>query len=79
LALSVAFGVAFEGLVMLSYMVFLAPKAIIPVDAAKTILLQIIWALITGPVILLIINWAQKQIDIWRIKIFPDLLDMNGE
>jgi hypothetical protein len=79
LALSVAFGVAFEGLIMLSYMVFLAPKAIIPVDAAKTILMQIIWALITGPIILLIIGWAQKQIDIWRVKIFPDLLDMNGE
>ena len=79
MALSVTFGVVFEGLVMLGYMVFLAPRAIIPVDTAKTVLMQILWSLITGPAILLIIGWAQKQIDIWRERIFPDLLDTGGE
>ena len=74
-----AVGVAFESVVLLGYMLILAPDAIIPTDAAKTVLLQIIWALITGPVILFIIGWAQKQLDIWRKRIFPDWLDMNGK
>ena len=77
-AVAVAVGVAFECLVLMGYMVILAPGAIIPADAAKTVLLQIIWALITGPVILIIIDWAQKQLDIWRARIFPNWLDMNG-
>jgi len=79
LALSVTFGVVFEALVMSGYMVFLAPAALIPTDTVKTILMQIIWSLATGPVILLIISWTQKQIDTWRARIFPDLLNMNGE
>ena len=78
-ALSVTFGVAFEGLVMLIYMLSLAPTAIIPEDTARTLVMQLIWSLLTGPVILGIIGWTQKQIDVWRIRIFPDLLDMNGE
>ena len=41
--------------------------------------MQIIWALTTGPVILVIIDWAQKRLDVWRARIFPDWLDMNGD
>ncbi len=78
-AVAVALGVAFECMVLLGYMVILAPDAIIPTDAAITVILQIIWALITGPVIMIIIGWAQKQLDIWRARIFPHWLDMNGE
>jgi hypothetical protein len=78
-ALAVAMGVAFECVVLLGYMVILAPSAIIPSDATRMVLLQIIWALITGPVILIIIDWAQKRLDVWRARIFPDWLDMNGD
>ncbi len=78
-AVAVAVGVVFECVVLLGYMVMLAPDAIIPTDTAKTVLLQIIWALTTGPVILIIIDWAQKQLDIYRARIFPDWLDMNGK
>ena len=69
---AVACGVVFEILVLLFYMVFLAPNASLPVDALETIVLQIIWALLTGPLILMIIDWAQKQIDCWRTRIFAD-------
>ena len=79
LALSVTFGVAFEGLVMLIYMVMLSPTALIPEDTARTLVMQLIWSLFTGPVILGIIGWAQKQIDVWRVRIFPDLLSSNGD
>lgn len=79
LALSVTFGVVFEGLVMLGYMVLLAPTAIIPEDTAQTIMMQVVWSLLTGPVILVIIGKSQKLIDVWRARIFPDLLDMNGD
>ncbi len=79
LALSVAFGVAFEGMVMLVYMVLLSPTTMIPEDTAMTLVMQLIWSLFTGPVILVIIGWAQRQIDIWRVRIFPDLLGSNGE
>ncbi len=73
LTLAVAIGVAFEIAVLLAYMAFLAPNASIPVDAGKTVLLQITWALVTGPLILVIIAWTQKQLDQWRSKIFADL------
>ncbi len=79
LALSVTFGVAFEGLVMLIYMVMLSPTALIPEDTTRTLVMQLIWSLFTGPVILGIIGWAQKQIDVWRARIFPDLLSSNGD
>lgn len=68
-------GVAFEILVLMSYMLLLAPSAIIPVDTAKTVIYQLIWALVTAPIIMLIISWSQKQIDIWRDKLFPDWLE----
>jgi hypothetical protein len=42
-------------------------------------MMQLIWSLLTGPVILGIIGWAQKQIDVWRARIFPDLLNSDGE
>jgi len=54
-------------------MAFIAPRASIPVDAGKTIMLQIMWALITGPLILIIIARAQKHLDSWRTRIFADL------
>jgi hypothetical protein len=73
LSVAVALGVAFEITILLGYMVYLAPDAIVPVDARETIVLQILWALFTGPLILLIISWAQKQLDFWRTRIFADL------
>lgn len=73
LALAVAIGVAFEIIVLMGYMGFLAPRASIPVDAARTVLLQILWALFTGPMIMMTIGWAQKQLDLWRNRIFADL------
>ena len=72
LAVAVAGGVAFEIVVLLLYLALLAPNASIPVDAARTIILQIAWALITGPLILAIISWTQKQLDVYRAKIFMD-------
>jgi len=73
LTVAVALGVTFEISVLLGYMVFLAPNAIVPVDAGETIMLQLMWALVTGPLILIIISWAQKQLDLWRARIFADL------
>jgi cell shape-determining protein MreD len=79
LTLAVAIGVAFECLVLLAYMLLLAPSAIPPADAARTVVYQIIWALLTGPVILIIIGQSQKLLDVWKARIFPDWLDMNQE
>jgi hypothetical protein len=73
LTIAVAIGVVFEIAILLGYMTFLAPSASIPVDSIKTVVLQIMWALTTGPLILAIIAWAQKQLDLWRSKIFADL------
>lgn len=68
-------GVAFEILVLVGYMLLLAPAAIIPVDLVKTVFLQLVWAFATAPLIMLIISWAQKQVDVWRDRLFPDWLD----
>jgi cell shape-determining protein MreD len=73
LALAVAIGVVFEISILLGYMALLAPRASIPVDAGETVTLQIMWALITGPMIMMIIAWFQKQLDFWRSRIFADL------
>jgi len=72
MAATVSCGVVFEILVLLFYLVFLAPNASLPVDAVQTIVLQIVWAMLTGPVILMIIDWAQRQIDGWRSRLFAD-------
>lgn len=72
LAVAVAIGVVFEIAVLLGYMAILAPGASVPEDAGKTVVLQILWALITGPLILVIISWAQKRLDAWRLKILAD-------
>ena len=60
LALAVALGVAFEIVCLLGYMAVLAPGASIPEDAGKTIALQLVWALLTGPAIMAMITLAQK-------------------
>jgi hypothetical protein len=60
-------------------MLLLAPSAIPPGDTVRTVAFQIAWALLTGPVILVIISRSQKQLDLWRARIFPDWLDMNRE
>ncbi len=73
LALAVSIGVVFEITILLGYMALLAPRASIPVDAGETVVLQILWALITGPMIMMIIGWFQKQLDFWRSRIFADL------
>ncbi|MBT8340689.1 MAG: rod shape-determining protein MreD [Desulfatitalea sp.] len=72
LALAVALGVTFEISILLGYMAFIAAGASIPVDAGKTVFLQIVWALLTGPLIMIIIGWFQKRLDFWRSKIFAD-------
>lgn len=72
LALTVTAGVAFEIVFLLGYMALLAPGASIPEDAVKTVLLQLIWALLTGPAIMAMITLAQKRIDIWQIRISAD-------
>lgn len=73
LTLAVALGVIFEIVILMGYMAFLAPNASIPVDTIRTVVMQFLWALITGPLILVIIGWAQKRLDLWRSKIFADL------
>jgi cell shape-determining protein MreD len=77
-AVAVAAGVAFESFVLLLYMLVLAPDAIVPADAANTTVQHIFWALVTGPILMVMISWSQKQIDVWRDKLFPDFLDSNG-
>jgi len=73
LALTVTVGVAFEIVCLVGYIALLAPGASIPEDAVKTILLQLIWALLTGPVIMAMIIAAQKRIDVWRTRIYADM------
>jgi cell shape-determining protein MreD len=73
LALAVAIGVVFEIGILLGYMALLAPRASIPADTGETVALQIMWALVTGPMIMMIIAWFQKQLDFWRSHIFADL------
>ncbi len=77
-AVAVASGVAFESLVLLVYMLVIAPDAIVTADAANMAVQHIFWALVTGPILMVMISWAQKKIDIWRDKLFPDFLDSNG-
>lgn len=79
LTVAVACGVAFECIVLLGYLLLLAPAAIVPEDTGRTIFLQVLWALITGPVILIIIGLAQNRLDAWRARIFPDWLGSNNE
>ena len=72
LALAVAIGVVFEIGILLGYMAILAPRASIPVDTGETVALQIMWAIVTGPMIMMIIAWFQKQLDFWPSSIFAD-------
>lgn len=77
-AVAVAGGVAFESFVLLAYLLVLVHDTIMWTDAANITMRHIFWALITGPILMVMISWAQKQIDIWREKLFPDFLDSNG-
>ncbi len=78
MVLAVAIGVVFENAVLMAYMLLLAPAAIVPVDAAMTVLSQVIWALVTGPLILMIVTWSQNRLDAWREGFFSERLDPNS-
>ena len=70
--LAIISAVAFEVVFLLGYMALVASDAKVPADAGKTILMQLIWAMITGPIIMAMIAWAQKRLDSWRKKILAD-------
>lgn len=70
---TVALGVVFEIVILLSYIAVLSPITGIPVDAAKTAAIQILWALITGPVIFFIVGFMEKRLERWRGKLFLGL------
>ncbi|MCP4745934.1 MAG: hypothetical protein GY874_07295 [Desulfobacteraceae bacterium] len=72
ITIAVAIGVMFEILILLGYLVFLAPGASMPEDAIETITIQLLLAIITAPVILSVIGWAQKKLDRWRASIVKD-------
>lgn len=72
LAVAVALGVAFESAVLVLCMVFLSPTPGVPRDAAQTITLQLIWAIVTGPFLVVGIGWGLKRLDRWRKKLLAD-------
>jgi cell shape-determining protein MreD len=72
LTLAILIGVAGEIVVLLGYMIVLSSGATIPPDALKTIVMQLIWAMATGPVIMVMMGMAQKRLDRWRTKILVE-------
>lgn len=68
LAAAAAVGVIFESVVLLSYIALLSPITGMPLGATETVMTQIGWALVTGPIIITLIGRIQKRIDRWHVK-----------
>ncbi len=65
-SLSVGSAVAFELFVLLFYLAAASPDMGIPADASRTALVQIGWAMLTGPLIMYFIGAVQRRIDAMR-------------
>lgn len=61
--LIVAAGVLIENLIFLGTLTILGPDQQIAGDAAKTVTLQVLWAIWTGPVFLMILRNIHNQLD----------------
>jgi cell shape-determining protein MreD len=62
--LIVAVGVLVENLIFLGTLTILGPEQQLAGNAARTVVVQVLWALWTGPVFLMIFKNMQKKLDL---------------
>ncbi len=65
-SLAIGLAVAFELLALLFYLAAANPDVGIPSDALRIVLIQIGWAMLTGPLLMYFISAVQRRIDALR-------------
>jgi len=70
-----AVGVLIQNIIFIGTVTILIPDAQIPTTALRTITIQIIWAVITGPLLLVFFNYAHRGWDLWTANL---LAERNG-
>jgi len=59
----VAAGVLLENLIFLGTLTILGPDQQLAGNAAKTVTIQVLWAIWTGPVLFMVLGDLQKRLD----------------
>ncbi len=50
----------------------LIPDAQIPTTALHTVMIQLLWAVVTGPLLLMFFNYAHQGWDQWTADLFAE-------
>jgi len=66
----VALGVLFENLAFLGMTALLDPDSQVPASALKTVSVQILWAICTGPFVIMFFNYTYKRWNKWCSELF---------
>lgn len=68
----VGVGVLIENLVVIGTVALLTPGMQVPATAARSLALQFLWAVVTGPLLLWVANRLHGRLDRWRAEVFAD-------
>ena len=72
LPLVVAGSILFQNIIFLGTMTVFVPEAKIPVFSYRSVLIQLIWSIITGPVLILLFRRAHMALEKWLKTFQPD-------
>jgi cell shape-determining protein MreD len=68
----VVFGVVFENTIFLGTMALLDANARLPASSLQTVLVQVIWAVVTGPVLIYVFHRLNVRWEKWLKKFQPE-------
>ena len=66
----VLFGVLFENIVLIGITILLKPSSTIPAFSLRVITVQAVWALFTGPFLIMAFNFVDKKWNKWPFRFY---------
>lgn len=68
----VAVGVLLQNMIEVLILAVVAPGAGFPATPPRLILLRMVWAFVTGPIVMLAFRYAHQKCDQWRVHLFSE-------
>ena len=67
-----AVGILIQNIISIGTVTILIPESQMPTKVFSTVTTQILWAVITGPLLLALFNYAHQRWDHWTTELFAD-------
>jgi rod shape-determining protein MreD len=67
-----AAGILIQNIISIGTVTILIPQTQMPTTVFRTVATQILWAVVTGPLLLTLFNYAHQRWDHWTAELFAD-------